>query len=87
MKTDFQKRIKDKFLVELEAWLTEDLMYYYLTGDKSVELEKLDHTFRQTLLDRAWRQFPERLERIRKSRERKELLNKARVKQFALLNQ
>ena len=62
-------------------------MYYYLTGDKSVELKKLDHTFRQTLLDRAWRQFPERLERIRKSRERKELLNKARVKQFALLNQ
>ncbi len=86
MKTDFQKRVKDKFLKELETWLTEDLMYYYLTGDKSVDLEKLDHTFKQTLLDRAWKEFPQRLERIRKSRERKKLLNKARVKQFVLLS-
>lgn len=83
MKTDFQKRFKENYLKSLEAWLTDDLVYYYLTGEL-IEFKLLDHSLRQTLLEKAWKEFPERLAYIQRKLKRKELRSKKQVQQFVL---
>lgn len=83
MKTDFQKRFKENYLKRLEDWLTDDLVYYYLTGE-SIEFKSLDHALRQTLLEKAWKEFPERLAYIQRKLKRKELRSKKQVQQFVL---
>ncbi len=83
MKTDFQKRFKENYLKSLEAWLTDDLVYYCLTGEL-IEFKLLDHALRQTLLEKAWKEFPERLAYIQRKLKRKELRSKKQVQQFVL---
>ena len=83
MKTDFQKRFKEDYLNRVEGWLTDDLVYYYLTGE-SIDFKLPDHSLRQTLLERAWKQFPERLAYLKEKRRRRELRSKQQVKQFVL---
>jgi len=83
MKTDFQKRFKENYLKSLDNWLTDDLVYHYLTG-RSIDFKLLDHALRQTLLEKAWKQFPERLAYIQEKLRRKELRSKQQVKQFVL---
>tara|TARA_B100000902_G_scaffold310029_1_gene299522 strand:+ start:541 stop:801 length:261 start_codon:yes stop_codon:yes gene_type:complete len=83
MRTDFQERFKQKYLKELEDWLTDDLVYYYLTGE-SVDFKSLDKSLGKTLLDQAWKAFPHRIAHIEELRKRKELRRKKQVQQFVL---
>jgi len=83
MKTDFQKRFKENYLKSLDNWLTDDLVYYYLTGEES-NCKSIDHELNQAVLSRAWKQFPERLAYIQEKLRRKELRSKQQVKQFVL---
>tara|TARA_R100000406_G_scaffold36851_2_gene24404 strand:- start:3185 stop:3448 length:264 start_codon:yes stop_codon:yes gene_type:complete len=84
MKTDVQERAKLIFLQSLKLWLDDDLIYYYLTGDRTTQLKYCSEEFVEKTLNRAWKEFPERLERIKRERAREEIRSKALVKQFVL---
>ena len=84
MKNEVQERAKFEFLYKLEQWLDDDLIYYYLTGDKTTELKYCSPEFVEKTLNRAWKDFPERLERIKRERAREEIRSKALVKQYVL---
>lgn len=80
---------KERYLKELENWLNEPLLFYALTGDDSYLLEErnwyaLDHVFRQTLLDKAWKNYPSRTAEIGKRLQRQKEHDKKLVKQFVL---
>jgi len=76
------------------------LVFYALTGDDSYLCEKmpgepyrsrpnfhwesLDHVFRQTLLDKAWKNYPSRTAEIGKRLQRQKEHDKKLVKQFVL---
>lgn len=84
MKNEVLERAKFEFLYKLEQWLDDDLIYYYLTGDKTTELNYCSPEFVEKTLNRAWKDFPERLERIKRERAREEIRSKALVKQYVL---
>lgn len=91
---------KERYLRELDSWLNDALIFYALTGDDSYLCEKLpnqpyrnlpnerwkdlDHVFRQTLLDKAWKNYPGRTAEINKRLERQKEHDKKLVKQFVL---
>ena len=81
-------RIKRKFLGDLEDWLTPVKLYHAFTGeDDPYELERfelLDHTLQQSLLEKAEREWPSRLEAIAKQRQREEIESQEIVKQVVL---
>lgn len=81
-------RIADRFLAELDAWFTPDLLYHCFTGERDEkELEriaKLDHVLQSSLLAKVERLWPERLEQIAASRKREKQEDKAAVQQFVL---
>lgn len=80
--------IADRFIADLYAWLTPDLLYHCFTGeDEPDELEriaKLDHVLQSSLLAKVERLWPERLEQIAASRKREKQQDKAAVQQFVL---
>ena len=81
-------RIAERFLAELDAWLTPDLLYHCFTGENdSGELDriaKLDHVLRSSLLEKVERLWPARLEQIAAARKRQKQQDKADVQQFVL---
>lgn len=76
-------RIAERFLAELDAWLTPDLLYHCFTGendpDELERIAKLDHVLRSSLLEKV-----ERLEQIAAARKRQKQQDKADVQQFVL---
>jgi hypothetical protein len=81
-------RIAERFLAELDAWLTPDLLYHCFTGESDdTELEriaKLDHVLQSSLLAKVERLWPQRLEQIAANRKRQKQEDKAAVQQFVL---
>jgi len=81
-------RIAERFLAELNAWLTPDLLYHCFTGETDEqELEriaKLDHVLQSSLLAKVERLWPERLKQIAANRKREKQEDKAAVQQFVL---
>ena len=81
-------RIRDRFLAELDTWLTPELLYHCFTGESDLdELErigKLDHVLQSSLLAKAERLWPERLEQLAAVRKRNKQEDKAAVQQFIL---
>lgn len=81
-------RIAVRFLAELNAWLTSDLLYHCFTGeDDQPELErigKLDPWLLEPLLNKVERLWPERLEQLAQARKRRQQQDKADVQQFVL---
>lgn len=80
--------IADRFIADLHAWLTPELLYHCFTGeDDPGELEriaKLDHVLQSSLLEKVERLWPYRLEQIAASRRREKQQDKAAVQQFVL---
>ncbi len=83
-----RNRIAERFLVELEAWLTPDLLYHCFTGETDPEelkrIAKLDHVLRSSLLAKVERLWPERLQAIADARRTEKQESKAAVQQFVL---
>jgi hypothetical protein len=81
-------RIAERFLAELDAWLTPDLLYHCFTGENDeAELEriaKLDHVLRSSPLAKVERLWPARLEQLAAARNRQKQQDKADVQQFVL---
>ncbi len=84
-------RIAERFLVELEQWLTPDLLYHCFTGESDPEelerIAKLDHALQSSLLAKAERLWPERLQAIAEARSKEQQQSKAAVQQFVLFKQ
>lgn len=81
-------RIAERFLAELDAWLTPDLLYHCFTGENDPDeldrIAKLDHVLRSSLLEKVERLWPARLEQIAAARKRQKQQDKADVQQFVL---
>lgn len=60
-------RIRDRFLAELDDWLTDGLLYYAFTGEP-VTWDDADDEYRRDLLFNAGLAWPDRLRRIEQSR-------------------
>ena len=78
-----------KYLEELEDWLEPVLLYHCFTGEddgyKLGWFAGLDHTLQQTMLDKAFKEWPNRLERIAtENRQEKQELDK-KAEQFVLI--
>ena len=78
--------IKDRYLQQLNEWLTPDLLYHCFTGeDNPDELEriaKLDHVRQASLLDAAFKIWPQRLQQIAQMSRKEKRESQAKVKQF-----
>lgn len=81
-------RIAQRFLAELDAWLTPDLLYHCFTGESDPDeldrIAKLDHVLRSSLLEKVERLWRARLEQIAAARNRHKQQDKADVQQFVL---
>ena len=81
-------RVRDRFLRELDAWLTPELLYHCFTGENDEQelerISKLDHVLQASLLDKAERLWPQRLQMIADARRKEKRDSKAAVKQFVL---
>jgi len=81
-------RVRDRFLADLDAWLTPELLYHCFTGESDPdELErvaKLDHVLQSSLLVKVERLWPERLALITQSRRKEQQESKSAVDQFVL---
>lgn len=81
-----RNRIAERFLAELNGWLTPDLLYHCFTGetdDQELErIAKLDHVLQSSLLAKVERLWPERLEQIADARRREQRDSKAAVQNY-----
>ena len=80
--------IRDRYLAELQEWLTPDLLYHCFTGESDPEelerIAKLDHALQQTLLERVERLWPDRLAQIAASRRKEKQASNKAVQQYIL---
>lgn len=78
--------MKEKFLAELEAWLTPELMYHAFTGESDpyelARIAKLDHVLQSSLLNKVERLWPERLAAIADSRRKEKQSDIQAVTQY-----
>lgn len=81
-------RIADRFVADLHAWLTPDLLYHCFTGEDDpltlAHIAKMDPSLQEPLLNKAERLWPQRLEHIAAAREIQKKQDKAAVKQFII---
>jgi hypothetical protein len=81
-------RIAERFLAELDAWLTPDLLYHCFTGEddpyRLAHIAKLEPSLLEPLLNKAEREWPARLQRIAEQRRAERQQSKQAVQQFVL---
>ena len=79
-------RIKDRYLKDLDAWLTPELLYHCFTGeddpDELERIRKLDYVRQVSLLDAAFKIWPQRLHQISQMTRKERRESKARVQKF-----
>lgn len=72
---------RDRFIRELDDWLTPDLLYHCFTGEgdanRLARVVSLDHVLQSALLEKVERQWPERLQSIAAERRAEWLRSKA----------
>jgi hypothetical protein len=80
--------IRERYLNDLHAWLTPDLLYHCFTGENDDEelerIKKLDHVRQVSLLEAAERVWPQRLQQIADSRKAQKQESKEIVEQFVM---
>ena len=78
--------VRDRFLAELNSWLTPSLLYHCFTGEgdayRLAHVERLDPSLQEPLLNKAERHWPQRLERIAAERKAQKQESKAAVRAF-----
>jgi hypothetical protein len=77
-----------RFIAELYDWLTPELLYHCLTGEEDeaelLRISKLDPWLLEPLLNKAMREWPQRLSQLDGQRRREKAESKALVQQFVL---
>jgi hypothetical protein len=80
--------VRQRFLAELESWLTPSLLYHCFTGESDpyrlAHVERLQPALQEPLLNKAERQWPERLERIAAERRAQKQESKAVVRAYVM---
>jgi hypothetical protein len=80
---------KAKFLADLDAWLTPELMYHAFTGESDpyelARIAKLDHALQSSLLNKVERLWPERLAAIADARRKEKQDGAKAVHQYVLM--
>ncbi|MEN9860521.1 MAG: hypothetical protein RLZZ515_1003 [Cyanobacteriota bacterium] len=80
--------VRQRFLAELESWLTPSLLYHCFTGESDpyrlAHVERLQPALQEPLLNKAESQWPERLERIAAERRAQKQQDKAAVRAFVV---
>lgn len=80
--------VRQRFLAELEEWLTPSLLYHCFTGESDpyhlAHVERLQPALQEPLLNKAERQWPQRLERIAAERRAQKLHDKAVVRAYVV---
>lgn len=83
-----QNPLKARFLAELDAWLTPDLIYHAFTGESDpyelARIAKLDHVLQSSLLDKVERLWPQRLDAIAAARHKEKQEGTEAVHQYVL---
>lgn len=78
--------VRDRFLAELDSWLTPSLLYHCFTGEgdayRLAQVERIQPAQRHILLNMAEQQWPNRLDRIAAERKAQEQESKAVVCAF-----
>lgn len=81
-----RNRIAERFLSDLHAWLTPELLYHCFTGETDEEelerIAKLDHVLQSSLLAKVERLWPERLAQIADARRREQQDSNALVQHY-----
>ncbi len=80
--------VRDRFLADLDAWLSPGLLYHCFTGEDDPErlahVNRLQPALQGPLLAKAAREWPARLDAIAEARRRQQEQSKAMVQQFVL---
>lgn len=78
--------VRDRFLSELNAWLTPGLLYHCFTGEddpyRLAHVERLQPALQGPLLDKAEREWPARLQRLAEARRAEQQQSKALVRSY-----
>jgi hypothetical protein len=78
--------VRDRFLAELNSWLTPSILYHCFTGEgdayQLANVERLQPAQRHILLNMAEQQWPKRLESIAAERKAQKQESKAAVRAF-----
>jgi hypothetical protein len=78
--------VRDRFLAELNSWLTPSLLYHCFTGESDAyrlaHVERLQPALQEPLINKAEREWPQRLERISAERKAQKQESKAVVRAF-----
>lgn len=82
------ERFQRKYKADLETWLNAELLYHCFTGEnddyKLARVYHLDHVLQSSLLEKAEREWPARLEMLRQERVKEKQESKQLVQQFVL---
>jgi hypothetical protein len=78
--------VRDRFLAELNSWLTPSLLYHCFTGESDAyrlaHVERLQPALQEPLINKAEREWPKRLEDIAAERKAQKQESKAAVRAF-----
>ena len=82
--------IRQRFLAELNAWLTPSLLYHCFTGESDpyrlAHVEHLQPALQNSLLEKAERDWPARLQRLAEARRAEQQQSKALVRSYVQLS-
>lgn len=80
--------VRERFLADLETWLSPGLLYHCFTGEDDPErlahVDRLQPALQGPLLAKAAREWPARLQAIADARRTQREQSKAMVQQFVL---
>jgi hypothetical protein len=80
--------VRDRFIADLNRWLTPDLLYHCFTGEddayRLAHIAKLDPSLLEPLLNKAEREWPAYLQRVADARRIERQQSKQAVTQFVL---
>lgn len=78
--------VRDRFLSDLAEWLTPSLLYHCFTGEddpyRLAHIERLQPVLQEPLLNKAKREWPQRLSHIAALRRAQKHESKAAVRTF-----
>lgn len=78
--------VRDRFLAELNSWLTPSLLHHCFTGESDAyrlaHVERLQPALQEPLINKTEREWPQRLERIAAERKAQKQESKAVVRAF-----
>ena len=82
--------VRQRFLAELNAWLTPSLLYHCFTGESDpyrlAHVERLQPALQEPLLNKAEREWPAHLKRLAEARRAEQQHSKALVRSYVQLS-